>query len=175
MVLEDELSIRRRCPRGPRLRASPMLGSSQNLHSPSGVRTWICAGLCPSSEKKWNRYDPIRRTGGMLKSYHARITGGFSPNDCAEMTDIGIGRFCLSPYCARILMEELPSHSTLIHGVGFLSTSGVKQVGNLNLAAAADTRSNMPWSSRKWPPLASAPSVLRQAHFRIRHSSRDLP
>ena len=46
-------------------------GPSQNLHSPSGVRTWMCTGSCPSSEQKWNRNDPTRRTVGMLNPYHA--------------------------------------------------------------------------------------------------------
>ena len=31
----------------------------------------MCAGSFPSSEKKWNRYDPIRSTVGMVEAYHA--------------------------------------------------------------------------------------------------------
>ena len=47
----------------PILRASSMVGSSQNLASPSGWLTWMCLRLS-SREKKKNRNSPSRKTVG---------------------------------------------------------------------------------------------------------------
>jgi hypothetical protein len=59
----------------PILRASSMVGSSQNFASPSGWLTWTCLRLS-SREKKKNRNSPSRKTVGdklapPLASYHS--------------------------------------------------------------------------------------------------------
>ncbi len=59
----------------PILRASSMVGSSQNLASPSGWLTWMCLRLS-SREKKKNRNSPSRKTVGdkqapQLASHHS--------------------------------------------------------------------------------------------------------
>ena len=59
----------------PILRASSMVGSSQNFASPSGWLTWMCLRLS-SREKKKNRNSPSRKTVGdkqapPLASHHS--------------------------------------------------------------------------------------------------------